>query len=227
MSVTQQVALTSAAFGSASGGYKAYRRGQNVVAGVLIGGASGYLITLSMIKAPWSAWIILPSGAWMMKNDFLESVERGQWDVVGLDIATLVTPGALAQWGPDYDSLAVVRLHCRERQELPQRQKVKIPLPGLSGTSADIAVIGSLADTAPYRGQAGFKVLDILNWTPERNDSFIASIIQNRQTVRLASPVMSRNLWDPVAARQTVFAREINQLIQAGYQIVGDFMVPP
>ena len=40
-----------------------------------------------------------------------------------------------------------------------------------------------------------------------------------------ASPFTA--LWDAVNDRETVFARELRQLKEAGYKQVGDYMVPP
>jgi hypothetical protein len=45
--------------------------------------------------------------------------------------------------------------------------------------------------------------------------------------VYLGSPQNRATLWDAVKNRETVFARELRQLKEAGYTQVGDYMVPP
>ena len=99
-------------------------------------------------------------------------------------------------------------------------------LPGPSGTASDIVVIGSRPDTLVAERWAGHKVLNIANWTIPRNDAFVASAIRNRQTAYLASPMNQGTLWDATANRPTVFSRELGQFFGAGYNQVGDNLLP-
>ena len=48
-------------------------------------------------------------------------------------------------------------------------------------------------------------------------------------TDKLTAPfsAVQAALWDSVAGRETVFARELRQLKEAGYKFLGDYMVPP
>jgi RHS repeat-associated protein len=90
-----------------------------------------------------------------------------------------------------------------------------------------IAVIGRLEDTKIAKEWPGHQVLDIANWDIKKNDAWINNIIQQRQTVYVGSPKTPATLWDTAHQRQTVFARELQQLKDAGYRQVGDYLYPP
>jgi hypothetical protein len=100
-----------------------------------------------------------------------------------------------------------------------------VPVPP-KGTG-DIYVLGRQVDTAVAEGWPGHEVLNIPDWTIAKNDAFIQSIINKKGRVYLGSPQTRATLWDAVNNRETVFARELRQLKEAGYKQVGDYMVPP
>ncbi|MFG2055214.1 RHS repeat-associated core domain-containing protein [Micromonospora sp. NPDC048930] len=91
----------------------------------------------------------------------------------------------------------------------------------------NIAVIGRLEDTAVARGWPGHDVLNIPDWTIKKNDAWVQAVIDNKQDVYLASPQTTSNLWDATKARETVFARELRMLRDAGYTADGDYMRAP
>ncbi|MFL6621495.1 MAG: RHS repeat-associated core domain-containing protein, partial [Sulfurifustis sp.] len=88
-------------------------------------------------------------------------------------------------------------------------------------------VIGRRPDTAVAAGWPGHNVLNIPNWTPQRNAEWIQNIINQRAPVYLGSPQTPANLWDPLYNRPTIFSQELQQLRNAGYRQVGDYLLPP
>jgi hypothetical protein len=117
-----------------------------------------------------------------------------------------------------------------------------IPIPGAPGEGSiarasakelavgvarhEVAVIGRREDTAIAKSWARHEVLDISDWTLQKNDEWVRSIIDRRMPVYVASPTRG-NLFDHVAGRPTVLAREREQLLQAGYTQQGDYLIPP
>ncbi len=95
--------------------------------------------------------------------------------------------------------------------------------------STDIKVIGRLQDTAASKGKVGHDVLDDPNWTLARNDEWINSGIRNKQDFYIASDLSAANLVssNPKYPGETVFAREIRMLKDAGYVRRGDYLVHP
>ncbi|WP_222426683.1 hypothetical protein [Amycolatopsis rhizosphaerae] len=69
--------------------------------------------------------------------------------------------------------------------------------------------------------------MDIPHWSPAKNDAWINTLIKNKQNVYVASPIIWANVWDSVEKRQTVTAREISMLTNAGYSWDGDYLRPP
>jgi RHS repeat-associated protein len=99
----------------------------------------------------------------------------------------------------------------------------------LMGDSDNVVVLGRLEDTAVARGWPGHTVLDTPNWTLEVNDLFIARTISEGRTAYLASP-LEGNLLQTAGrfeGQATIYARELQQLIESGYTRMGDHMVPP
>ena len=92
--------------------------------------------------------------------------------------------------------------------------------------STGIPVLGRQVDTEVVGSWPGYTYLNIPAWTLEKNDAYIQTIIDRRGTVYIASPIES-NYWNAKRNEPTVFAREIQQLLQAGYTWSGDYMVPP
>ena len=99
-------------------------------------------------------------------------------------------------------------------------------LPG-GAAKERIYVIGRQADTAIAKNWPGHSVLDIPDWTLSKNDAWIKNIIDEQGTVYLGSPQTRATLWDVKNSRPTAFARELDQLRDAGYNQVGDYMYPP
>lgn len=83
-----------------------------------------------------------------------------------------------------------------------------------SGAASDIAVVGSFEETSAFVGREGFNVLRLNNWTWERNVQWLDSIIRNGQSVL-------------VRAGNKFTQQEIEYLLKAGYQKVGEYMIPP
>ena len=93
--------------------------------------------------------------------------------------------------------------------------------------SSAIKVIGRLADTEAFEGTSGYDVLNVANWTLEKIAAWVDDGIGNNQTFLMASEDNLENLWDTAKNRPTVFARELEQLLKAGYERVGNYLLPP
>jgi hypothetical protein len=63
-------------------------------------------------------------------------------------------------------------------------------------------------------------------WSPELNKEWINSIVNNRAIVYLGSEPAGDNLLSRDHKHPSVFSNEINQLQDAGYERVGDYLVP-
>jgi uncharacterized protein YukE len=87
-------------------------------------------------------------------------------------------------------------------------------------------VLGRLDDTKVARDWPDHDVLNLQTWNIDKNREWIQSIIDQRGTVYVASPTKG-NMWNPVRGEPTVFAQELQQLKEAGYRRVGDYLVPP
>ncbi len=83
--------------------------------------------------------------------------------------------------------------------------------------SKPIAVIGRLPDTAVAANWPGHEILDIPDWTPEKNDEWDQSVIDRGLDVYVASNPTPENLFDTVAGRQRPFGRELDHFEAAGY----------
>jgi hypothetical protein len=81
-------------------------------------------------------------------------------------------------------------------------------------------------DTAVVGSWPGHTYLNIPDWTLAKNDAYIQTIIDQRGTVYTASPLKS-NFWNAGRSEPTVYAREVQQMLQAGYAWNGDYLVPP
>ena len=87
-------------------------------------------------------------------------------------------------------------------------------------------VLGKIPDTEIAEDWPDHAVLNIRFWSPEKNDAWIQSIIDQRGRLYLASPLTRANLTDPKYL-DSVFGREYKMLRRAGYRRVGDYMEPP
>jgi hypothetical protein len=107
-------------------------------------------------------------------------------------------------------------------------------LPSRFGKNA-IAVLGRREDINVARSFSGYEVLSLNRfgktpWIIWRNDEWVGGVIAKGQRVYLASPITDETLFDPLTGYdQTIFAREINQLLEGGYTFSddGEYMLPP
>jgi RHS repeat-associated protein len=102
---------------------------------------------------------------------------------------------------------------------------------GLSATAGQdaeksTAVIGRLPDTGAARDWPGHEVLNVQDWTLAKNDQWVQSVIDRKMDVYVSSNPTWDNLWDAENDRPTVFARELDQFINAGYTWDGWTLVP-
>ncbi|MBL0318687.1 MAG: hypothetical protein IPP74_05280 [Alphaproteobacteria bacterium] len=93
----------------------------------------------------------------------------------------------------------------------------------------NIKVIGRLTDTEVAKDWVGHEVLDIPEWSIEKNMQWVDSGIENGQTFYLASPIEGNTIQTggSFAGQPTVMAREIKRLEKAGYVRIGDYYVSP
>jgi len=73
----------------------------------------------------------------------------------------------------------------------------------------------------------GHEVLDIPDWSIAKNDQWVQSVIDRKMDVYVGSPTTWSNLWDAAAGRSTVFGRELQQFLDAGYTWDGWTLIPP
>jgi RHS repeat-associated protein len=99
----------------------------------------------------------------------------------------------------------------------------------VAAANDSLVVIGRQVDTAVAKDWPGHAVLDLpaSEWSIAANDAWVQQAINARQSVYLASPTTEANLFDSVAGRSTVFGRELQQFLSAGYTRVGDYLIPP
>ncbi len=125
---------------------------------------------------------------------------------------------------------------------------------GTYDASEGTPVIGRLDDTTVAREWEGHAVIDLRanpnanevwaeahaagelrpdgrpvtepGWSPELNAEWIDSIVDSSAIVYLGSEPTGDNLLSGDHEHSSVFAGEITQLEHAGYQLVGDYMVP-
>jgi RHS repeat-associated protein len=95
------------------------------------------------------------------------------------------------------------------------------------GQSDDVVVIGRRPDTSIAEEWPGHNVLNDPNWSIDLNDAWVAEAINQGRDVYVASPTTADNLWDAANNRPTVFSREIQQFLDAGYTRQGDYLIPP
>ena len=90
-------------------------------------------------------------------------------------------------------------------------------------------VIGRLWDTEKFRGLDDFDVLNTPDWSIDVNDAWVRAGIDQEQTFLLASPIEGNLIQTTgkLAGQETVYARELRMLLEAGYEQIGSFMVHP
>jgi len=92
-----------------------------------------------------------------------------------------------------------------------------------------LKVIGRQPDTAVAKEWPGHDVLDIPNWSLQKNSEWVQKGIDGKQNFYLASPT-DGNMVQTAGAfkgQPTIYALELKQLADAGYVKVGDYLVHP
>jgi RHS repeat-associated protein len=93
-----------------------------------------------------------------------------------------------------------------------------------------VYVIGRYPDPLARR-LPGERVLNISNWTLEKNDLWIRNIIREGGHVNTVTPINPQTLWNAQRFERAIFAKELDQLLDAGYRLrlYGDTgtLVPP
>lgn len=94
--------------------------------------------------------------------------------------------------------------------------------------SQGMPVIGRLPDTAIGGSWPGHTKITVApkDWDMDKNDAWIQSIINQRGKIYAGSPT-ENNYWNTEFEEPSVYAREIQQLLQSGYRWKGDYLVPP
>jgi len=183
------------------------------------GGAIG---RASRMRQQWvaEAGNLEPTAGWQSPNDIVE-----EW---ASEIPEKV-PGFNAAMATGFGTLRFGA----ERADHPVAPRAKLGLAPGEALAANLAakdltyVIGRRPDTAVAESWLEHNVLNTPNWTLKKNDAWIANIISQNAKVYVGSPETKANLWDAANNRPTVFARELQQLQQAGYTRSGDYMLPP
>ena len=88
-----------------------------------------------------------------------------------------------------------------------------------------VLALGRLPDTTAA-AEAGENILKFTDWSMEDNFIKLNEAIQNGDVVHLVSPVTDANLAHPFY-EISVYTRELDLLMEAGYKRVGDYLVPP
>lgn len=93
----------------------------------------------------------------------------------------------------------------------------------------EIKVIGRLPDTEVAKNWPGHDVLDIKDWTKEKNMKWVDEGIKNKQTFYLASPLEGNLIQKGglYKGQATIFAEELDRLEKVGYKRIGDYMIHP
>lgn len=95
----------------------------------------------------------------------------------------------------------------------------------------NIRVIGRWVDTQAAKNWPGHEILNIRNFTVQKNMQWIDEGIANKQIFYMASPTEGNLIQTegPYAGEVTNYAREVFRILNsgAGYQKVGDNLVPP
>lgn len=94
---------------------------------------------------------------------------------------------------------------------------------GLEGRA--VVALGDL-DATRAAETAGEEILNIDNWSLEKNFLWLEERVRRGDVVHLVSSVDGANLSHPYY-KVSVYARELNLLLEAGYRRVGDYLVPP
>jgi len=102
--------------------------------------------------------------------------------------------------------------------------------PGLAAAIAEpVPVIGSLSNTMPLIGNTMYNVFNPQVWTVAANAAWINGIISSGQSVALGTVLSSATTFNggPYNGGFTMFGEELGWLFNAGYTVVGSYVVPP
>ncbi|GGL15240.1 hypothetical protein GCM10012284_57360 [Mangrovihabitans endophyticus] len=102
-----------------------------------------------------------------------------------------------------------------------------LPPEELWNPSKGIPVIGRWPEVAVGGSWPGHTYFDLPlpDWSKEKNDAWIQSIINQRGSVYVGSLTVG-NYWNKEKDEPSTFVREIQQLLQNGYDWEGDYLVP-
>jgi hypothetical protein len=112
-----------------------------------------------------------------------------------------------------------VLVHNSQCTVLPSKSTDEYAVIGRKGKNGEEGDVDVVLDWEDH------EVLRLPGWTIEQNDQWIQGVIDSRQKVYVASPERG-NLKSP-SGRETIFARELKQLQNAGYVRDGDYLLPP
>ena len=98
-----------------------------------------------------------------------------------------------------------------------------------TGASDELYVIGRSWDTKVAKDWNGHVVLDVETWSEGLNRAWVDEAVAARRTFYVASPTQGNLVQasGKFAGDETVFAKELRWLQEAGYIRVGDYLVHP
>ena len=89
--------------------------------------------------------------------------------------------------------------------------------------SPGVYVLGHGGEQLAYEGLDGFSVLNVPDWSLELNDAWIQEAIDQHASILLSSPLNSETIVGSAEyGYETVYAREVSQLLNAGYSFFVD-----
>ncbi len=197
----------------------------NVMSGLLnLGGAWA---GANIAKQPATTVTADLTGLGKTSTSVVDDVVDGL-STIDFESATL-TPSTEALKRIDFDQQFTGRFATQAESDVAYQQYQ------LAKNTESELVIGRTLDTemAPELGMTHLDVGDV--WTPSINEAFIQGGIDAKKPFYLgSSPQISnyRHAWDILERRRvpypnTVFFTEMKQLRDAGYRLIGDYMLPP
>ena len=89
-----------------------------------------------------------------------------------------------------------------------------------------ITVIGSRADTLEYLGKEGYNVLNLADWTAEKNISWLNDAINRGDKIMLATdPIQHQALMQSLDKASAFLDLEMPYLYESGFINKGKYMV--
>lgn len=183
-------------------------------------------------RAAWVDAVDLHAGQWLRTG-------TGTWvQVAGVRHRTATTKVrnfAVARHHTYYVAAAgssvLVHNGCQDYQWAPVPASLdSLPEALRWSPSQGIPVIGRWPDNAiagKWPGHTYFNIpLEEWKKDPTKNDAWVQSIVDQRGTVYVGSPTQG-NYWHNERKEPSTFMREIQQLLDNGYEWKGDYLVPP